>query len=151
MHDSWAAWSHRAGHLTPMSTQSLMTSGRSLSVNEKRRWVVMDADALINRQCANSLEDGLAPHLDACIMYVMPFVVHSVTWDAWPYKQGRYAACPPTSWGHCKRECSAIGGKRTCSQAGVLVKVCRSIFAAVMNCGEPPTKHFWICRQSDDA
>ena len=152
MHDSWAVWSYRAGHLTPMSTQSLMMSGRSLSVNEKRRRVVMDADALINRQCANSLEDGLASHLDACIMYVLPFVVHRVTWDAWPDRQGQYAACPPTSWGHCKRECSPIGGgKRTCSQAGVLVKVCRSMFAAVMNCGEPPTKYVWICRQSDGA
>ena len=143
---------YRAGHLTPMSTQSLIMSGRSLSVNEKRRRVVMDADALIHRQCANSLEDGLTSHLDACIMYVMPFVVHRVTWDAWPDRQGRYAVCPPTSWGHCKRECSPIGGgKRTCTQAGVLVKVCRSMFAAVINCGEPPTKHFWICRQSDGA
>ena len=147
MHDSWAVRSYRAGHLTPMSTRSLMLSGRSLSVKEKRILVVRVADALIHQQRANSLVDGLTSHLDACIMYVMPFVVHRVTWDAWPDRQGRYAVCPPTSWGHCKRECSPVGeGKRTCSQAGVLVKVCRSMFAAVINCGEPPTKRFWICR-----
>ena len=121
------------------------------AVVERERETHADSD---RRRCSDQSavckligKNGLASHLDACIMYVLPFVVHRVTWDAWPYKQGQYAACPPTSWGHCKRECSPAGEgkKRTCSQAGELVKVCRSMFAAVINCGEPPTKQFLMC------
>ena len=62
--------------------------------------IVIDADALITRQCANSLDSGLASQIDACIMYAFPFLV-------------QYAACLPTSWGHCKRDCSPTGeGKK---------------------------------------
>ena len=132
--------------MAQMTTQALVQNGRSLSENQKRMRIVIDADALITRQCANSLESGLASQIDACIMYALPFLVHRITWDAWPLPQLQYAACPPTSWGHCKRDCSPTGEgkKRTCSQAGELVKVCRSMFAAVINCGEPPTAHFLL-------
>ena len=132
--------------MAQMTTQALVQNGRSLSENQKRMRIVIDADALITRQCANSLEIGLASQIDACIMYVLPFLVHRITWDAWPLPQLQYAACPPTSWGHCKRDCSPTGEgkKRTCSQAGELVKVCRSMFAAVINCGEPPTAHLLL-------
>ncbi len=96
-----------------MTTQALVQIGRSLSENQKRMRIVIDADALITRQCANSLEIGLASQIDACIMYVLPFLVHRITWDAWPLPQLQYAACPPTSWGHCKRDCSPTGeGKK---------------------------------------
>ena len=110
-----------------MSTQALVTSGRSLSVNEKRRRVVMDADALINRQCANSLEDGLAPHIDACIMYVMPFVVHRVTWDAWPDRQGRSDIVGSLQEGmqsHWWRQENMLASR--CAGEGVPIHVCSS-------------------------
>ena len=138
-------------------TRSLMMGGMSLlcRVSVKRngrlkRARVTVADAVLFETCsAESCDAGMA-NLDACVMYIMPFVVHRVTWEAWPYKQGRYASCPPISWGGCRRECSPIGGrKRTCSQAGVLTKVCRSMFAAVLYYAEPKTKHSMSL--SDDA
>ncbi len=125
-----------------MPTRSILMSGLSLSVKRNRRLsraanVMMVADA---QTCAESCVAGITTNFDACIMYILPFVVHRVTWDAWPDMQGRYAVCPPTSWGHCRRECSpSCGRKRTCSQAGVLAKVCRSMFAAVVNYAEPQT------------
>ena len=98
--------------------------------------VMMVADAVLFETCAESCDAGMA-NIDACLTYIMPFAVHRVTWEPWPYKQGRYAmqdhrSCPPTSWGGCRRECSPIGGcKKECWQAGVLTKVCRSMFTAV--------------------
>ena len=138
-------------------TRSTVMGGVSLlcRVSVKRndrlkRARVTVADAVLFETCsAESCDAGMA-NLDACIMYIMPFVVHRVTWEAWPYKQGRYASCPPISWGGCRRECRPIGGrKRECSQAGVLTKVCRSMFAAVLYYAEPKTKR--SLSLSDDA
>ena len=143
--------------------RSIMMGGMTLLMSVKRNSkdcrlkralsmvnVRMVADAvLLIKTCAESCDAGMA-NLDACVMYIMPFVVHRVTWEAWPYKQGRYASCPPISWGGCRRECRPIGGrKRACSQAGVLTKVCRSMFAAVLYYAEPKTKHSMSL--SDDA
>ena len=139
-----------------------MMSGMSLLMSVKRNRkdcrlkrallivnVMMVADAVLLETCAESCDAGMA-NIDACVMYIMPFVVHRVTWEAWPHKQGRYALRPPIFWGGFRRECSPIGGrKRTCSQAGVLTKVCRSMFAAVLYYAEPKTKHSMSL--SDDA
>ena len=102
--------------------------------------VMWRADALLLlKACADSCDAGMT-YMDACITYIMPFVVRRVTWESWPYKQGR----PPISWGGCRRECRPIGGcKRDCWQAGVLTKVCRSMFTAVTQyaaCEKPTRK-----------
>ena len=89
-------------------------------MNKKRRLVVMVSDALIHQQRANSLVDGLTSHLDACIMYVMPFVVHRVTWEAWPYKQGLQERMQSNWWTQENMFASR------CADEGVPIYVCSS-------------------------
>ena len=88
-------------------TRSIMMGGMTLLMSVKRNSKVcrlkcalsmvkvrMVADAVLFQTCAESRDAGMA-NIDACIMDIMPFVVHRVAWEAWPYKQGRYALCPP--------------------------------------------------------
>ena len=94
--------------------------------------VMMVADAVLFETCAESCDAGMA-NIDACIMDIMPFVVHRVTWEAWPDRQGRYSVCPPMSWGGGRRECSPIDWwtqenmlASRCADEGAPIYVCSS-------------------------
>ena len=80
----------------------------------------MVADAvLLIKTCAESCDAGMA-NLDACVMYIMPFVVHRVTWEAWPYKQGLQERMQSNWWTQENMFASR------CADEGVPIYVCSS-------------------------
>ncbi len=128
-----------------MQSRSKMKGGSLLVTSMKSRMVMvpqvkqrlpivkimMSADAalLLMFEHALSCDACVANMLDTCLAFIMQFLVHRVTWRPWPFRRSRL----PLTWGGRRRECTPIGGrKRDCWQAGVLTKVCRSMFTAVI-------------------
>ena len=145
MHESWAMWVYLCGQLVQSPKMKggklLVTSMKSRMVTVpqlKRRVPIVNIMvganvALWMFEHALSCDACVANMLVTCLAFIMQFLVHRVTWQQWPFKRKRI----PLGWGGCRRECMPVGGrKRDCWQAGVLTKVCRSMFTAVIQYAE---------------